>query len=161
MEQLKNMPKPYLIGGGVIIALLIVIIVLMSGGKKEEAQANPTEPQVAQEEPEAIPTVDPSVKVAVEAMAGNKVSIEVDGVPDGTDTIDYELSYDTSDKGMQGVIGQLEINGDKAAPDEEIFLGTCSSGTCISHNVTGSTKVTLHFSGTYGEQLFEEEYELE
>lgn len=161
MEQLKNMPKPYLIGGGVILVLLVVIIALLTGGKKEEPQANQNTPQLTQEVPEAIPTVSDAVKVDVEAMTGSKVNITVDGVPSGTETIDYELSYDTTDKGLQGVIGQLEIDGDTAAPDEEIFLGTCSSGTCIKHNVTGKTKVTLHFSGSYGEQLFEEEYDLE
>lgn len=160
MEQLKNLPKPYLIGGGVILVLLVVIISLvMNGGKSKEAAT--TEPQITQEVPEAIPTVDPSVEVIFEKQPGNNVTIEVNSVPAGTESIDYELSYETEDKGLQGVIGQLEIDGNKAAPDEEIFLGTASSGTKLAHNVTGPIKVTLRFSGNYGEQLFENEYDSE
>ena len=160
MEQLKNMPKPYLIGGGVIILLLVVIIgLLMGSGNKEQASAE-KKPEITQEVQKPIPTVGPSVQVDFKALTGNKIDIQVDGVPSGTESIDYELSYDTEDKGLQGVIGQLEVKGDKAAPDEEIFMGTCSSGTCIRHIVKGDVKVTLRFTGSYGEQLFEKEFEL-
>lgn len=154
------MPKPYLIGGGIIVLLVVIIIVLAVGGKDKETQ-QVTTPKVNQDVADVIPTVSNSVQVEFEQQAGNKVSITVDGVPDGSESIDYELSYDTPDKGLQGVIGQLEITGTKASPEEEIFLGTCSSGTCIPHKVKGGIKVTLRFTGSYGEQLFEKDYDNE
>lgn len=161
MEKIKNLPKPYLVGAGVIVVLLFVIIGLLASGNKKPVAETPKQVQANQDIQEAIPTVDSSVKVDFEQLPGNKINIEVMSLPKGTEGIDYEISYDTSDKGLQGAIGMLEIAGGKAAPDEDIFMGTCSSGTCIPHKVAGPIKLTLRFNGSYGEQLFEKEYENE
>lgn len=47
--------------------------------------------------------------------------------------LSYELTYDT-DNGLQGLIGQVELNNQEEYTKENILLGTCSAGgTCIYH----------------------------
>jgi len=112
------------------------------------------------EEIGAIPTVDSSTVVTLKSLQGNKeIALEGKGVPNGTTSIDYELSYDTKGQGKQGVIGTIStITGN--AFEKQMTLGTCSSGRCVYHEVIGQIQVTLRFTGEYGEKILIKEFSL-
>ena len=143
---------------GVVALVLIVGGVIYSSSRTQQVEVAES---VTEEEEldEPIPTVDASVKVTLEgANGGREVELTVDGAPAGTEDIEAELSYETSDKGLQGAIATLMPEDGKAS--KTITLGTCSSGTCVYHDITSDIKVTLKFSGEYGERIFEKSYKI-
>lgn len=148
------MKQQNLIIGAIVGVLLIIGIVVFfnNRGSQKTEETNTEE--------EAIPPVDASVKVDLTGTNSNRdVTISVKGIPKGTQTIDYELSYDTKAQGLQGVIGTITLDNETEA-EKKITLGTCSSGTCVYHEVSGKIKVSLKFTGDYGERIFEKEYAL-
>ncbi len=141
--------------GGVVIVLGIV------GGIFLFKQKPTTVPRVQkQTETDAIPTVDSSTVATLKGLQGNKeMLLSATGVPNGTTSVDYELSYDTKAQGKQGVIGTIsEITGNTF--QKQMTLGTCSSGRCVYHEVVGSIQVTLKFTGDYGEKVLVKEFSL-
>lgn len=152
---MKPEQKKYAIIGGVVVLLLLVGFFVIKGQN--------TKTEIVEEAPveDVIPTVDASVKVSLEANdAQNKeVALSASGIPSGTESVEYELSYLTASQGLQGVIGTVSLDG-KRQFEKELTLGTCSSGTCVYHQVVGKIKLTLKFNGDYGAKLFEKEFEL-
>lgn len=112
---------------------------------------------------EVLPTVTDDVKVNITSDAKRQeASLSIMGVPEGTEEIEYELSYDAEvdgEKVPKGVIGTIEFDG-KEPVKRQVTLGTCSSGTCKYDKGITAIKATLKFSGSYGGQLFEGEFEL-
>jgi preprotein translocase subunit SecF len=156
MQEFFEKNKNMVIVATVVIVILVGAVIFMSSNKGAEQKTN-----TAMEEPtEApIPTVDSSVIVEVNPiMGGKEVDVVVKNAPSGTESIDVELSYNTKDKGLQGAIGTITV--EKNAGSKKITLGTCSSGTCVYHQVDGEVKVDLKFNGSYGEQLFTKNYKL-
>ena len=138
------------------------LMLLGIGGGMLVSQQQPKKVDQVQkkEEVDAIPTVDSSTIVALKSLQGNReIVLEGKGIPNGTSSMDYELSYDTKDQGKQGVIGTIStINGDSF--EKQMTLGTCSSGRCVYHEVIGSIQVTLKFTGEYGEKILIKELSL-
>lgn len=157
MEALfKN--KKALIASSIVLVLLIVggIFYTISSNQSKKSQL-----QDVLENEEVIPTVDASVQVSLKPLIGKKeVELTVKGIPRGTKTIEYELSYDARGQGPQGAIGTIELKRGESFFSKTITLGTCSSGTCVYHVVVGGVRLSLIFSGNYGERIFEKEYEL-
>lgn len=100
------------------------------------------------------------LEVDILPLPGNKINLAIKNIPSGTQTIEYELTYETEDKGLQGVIGTLDDFSGKEY-QKEIFLGTCSSGNCVEHKVSGAISLLLRFSGDYGEGVIEKEFGVE
>ena len=150
--------KKVLIIGGILILVLIVGGFLLMGRKGAN---NETGAESSIENEAVIPTVDASVKVTLEAIPGNKeVLLSVEGMPSGTKTLEYELSYEARNQGPQGVITQpIDVKGQRSYK-KKITLGTCSSGTCVYHDVVGDIRLSLKFTGTYGQRIFEKEFPL-
>lgn len=148
-----------MIGGAVLVSVLILVFIIskffMKSDKSGSNTVSPTE--MAEE---VIPTVDSSVVVKLEsATNGQEVVLTVENVPSETTSIDYELSYQTEKQGLQGVIGTIKAEESKSY-EKKLTLGTCSSGTCVYHQVVGSIKLNLRFSGGYGEKVWEKEIKL-
>lgn len=154
-KQNKNL---LMIGIGAVVLVAIIGGIFVFGGSKKKT----TKPEVKEEiEDEIIPTVDPSVVVELEPVKGNKeLTITVDKIPNGTDTIDYEMSYETEEQGLQGILGTLTVEKGASQVEKTVTLGTCSSGSCVYHKVKGAIKASMKFNGTYGERIFEKEYTL-
>lgn len=153
---MKNSKNVALIAS--VLAVLIVtglIIFNMSRTKTEKRSVvNPTEVE------SIIPTTDEStVATLTSSNGGKEVTLKINGIPNGTITIDYELSYSTKQQGFQGVIGTISPEKETMF-EKKITLGTCSSGKCVYHEVVGSIKTTLKFSGSYGEKILEKEFTL-
>lgn len=148
--------KITIIGGVILILLLSVVLVGRSrqaGTVTEEVSPSPTS--------EIIPTIDDSVKVDLTSVKGGKeVMLSIESIPAGTTLIDYELSYETRQQGLQGLIGSIPVEDGEEKKEKTVTLGTCSSGTCTYHQVEGSVKVALRFEGKYGVKIFEKEFEL-
>jgi len=142
-----------IIGGVLVVLILIGVLVLRRGATKSSTiSPGPTEA--------VIPTVDSLVKVdLVSSQPGKEVALSIKNIPMSTQTIDYELSYQTRQQGLQGVIGTITLTNETEY-EKKLTLGTCSSGTCVYHQVVGKIKLTLKFTGGYGEKIFEKEYEL-
>ena len=141
-----------------ILTILIIGAVLISSRKPEikkpgNEELLPTEV--------IIQTIDKSVKVSlISSSLGKEVTLQIKGIPSGTETIDYELSYQTAQQGLQGVIGTLQLKPAESEVDKTLTLGTCSSGTCVYHQVTGKIRLNLRFTGEYGDKVFEKEYQI-
>jgi len=149
---MKPEQKKYLVIAGVVIVLLVVGYLLF--GRTKQTKIDNKEPMPTEM---LIPTVDDSVQVTLEdAGNGKEVVLKIANLPNGTESIDYELSYNTAKQGLQGVIGTLTES--EAIYEKKIILGTCSSGTCVYHLVVGKIKLSLKFNGSYGEKVFEKEY---
>ncbi len=149
-----NLQKKYLYPGLVILVLLLVIGYWLLGRKSNFKN---TSPAISPTEA-VIPTVDSSVKVdLVSSLPGKEVLLRIENIPVGTETVDYELSYQTAQQGLQGVMGTIKLDNDKRY-EKKLTLGTCSSGTCVYHQLVGKIRLTLKFTGSYGEKIFEREY---
>lgn len=143
-----------IIGGGLVLLVLVGILVFRGKGNAKQ-NITSTEPTEA-----VIPTIDTSVQVNLTSSSGGKeVSLDIKGIPSGTQTIDYELSYQTKQQGLQGVIGTITLTNESEY-QKSITLGTCSSGKCVYHEVVGKIKLSLKFTGSYGDKIFEKEYGL-
>ena len=141
-----------------ILLIIVVIIVAFSHIGKEKKVSEKAE---GEKEEQLIPTItENDIEVSLKPkVAGKEVVLLVGKIPQGTTTFDYQLSYKTRDKGLQGVIGT--VTSDEfidSSYQKKITLGTCSSGKCVYHNVVGQIDLTLKFYGNYGEKLFEKKY---
>ncbi|NCO88611.1 hypothetical protein AUK04_04910 [Candidatus Roizmanbacteria bacterium CG2_30_33_16] len=146
----------------IIVALLILItsilIIVRLNNNKAINNIKPT-PSVVSEKP--FPTLDSSFKVDLVGMNNNKkIKLTMFGIPKSTESIEYSLSYQTKQQGLQGIIGTIELKKNESDFVLERDLGTCSSGTCIYHTVEGNIMVELKLSGKYGESLFSKDYSL-
>jgi hypothetical protein len=150
--------KTNMILGGVLLILFIFFGYWLLKGKKAINNSNKNEQTVPTQA--IIPTVDSSVKVdLISSTGGKEVTLKITNILSGTTSIDYELSYQTAQQGLQGVIGTIPIEGNSTY-EKKLTLGTCSSGTCVYHQVVGKIKLTLKFNSENGEKIFEKEYGL-
>ena len=106
-----------------------------------------------------IPTIDGSVKINLTALTGKKeVLLSIKNMPINTTGLEYILSYETVEGGLQGVNSTAEITGRDF--EKKITLGTCSSGTCVYHNIKDKIKVELIFKGNNEDKYFTKEYSI-
>ena len=152
---MNNNSKQYIIVGGVILVLIAAAVFVMTGIGKNNDGANEKE-TVFEKPTNVIPTVDSSVSVEVE---GNKdATLTVKGVPDGTEEIEYELTYSTKSGSVEGVIGSITVDSGEDTVTEDFVFGTSSSGVTRYHEIVGKVKGTFKFSGQYGQKLLEKEF---
>ncbi|PIS15857.1 hypothetical protein COT62_01485 [Candidatus Roizmanbacteria bacterium CG09_land_8_20_14_0_10_41_9] len=152
MEEKK---KIAVIGGVAVFSIIVVLVFLQSRNMKKipPKAVIPTE--------ELIPTVDSSVRVDLKTkIPGQEVTLTVEGIPNGSESFEYSLSYETKQQGTQGVIGTVVLDASSSSYEKDITLGTCSSGKCVYHEVVGKVMLSLKFVGSYGERIFEKEYSL-
>jgi hypothetical protein len=151
------MKKNNLIIAGIIVVVLLLggYFLMGRGGSKTVAKPSTLA------ESEVIPTVDSSFKATVEGVENKtKAKLTFDGIPAGTTSIDYSVSYETESQGSQGIIGEgVEIKDGEKQFSVTRLLGTCSA-TCTYHKVVGKVRLEIKFTGKYGEKIYQNEYEL-
>ena len=134
------------------VFFLISIIFFLKKNDKKETQKNITIPTL-----KIIPTVDASVKINLIPINQKKsVLLSIKNIPAKTKTIEYIISYETEEGGLQGVNSKAPVKGSNF--EKEIILGTCSSGTCVYHKIKNNIKLEIMFKGDYGEKIFSKEY---
>ena len=153
---MDTISKKYYIIGAVVLVLIVVGGIYLMNKNNSSQQAEKKE-SVFEQPDEVIPTVDSSVKVAIKGTTDAMITVE--GIPDGTETIEYELSYNTKSGSIEGVFGMIEVSGSKA--EEEVTFGTCSSGVCRYHEIDGPVTGNFVFEGSYGKRMLEQEFTLE
>ena len=156
-----------------MIVGVVAVLVLGIGGwlisNANNAKKSQTE-SVLQNEP-TIALVDSSVVVKlVQSTKKGEVEVNVSNAPEGTKKAEMELTYNRekrpedetdSDVIPDGVLAGCDFkNGQRSCQKTGITLGTCSSGVCRYHSVVGSIKLSVVFSGSYGERIFEKEFTL-
>lgn len=116
------------------VIVIVVLIVLVAVGMfitkgKGATSSDKEENENVLPDVEILPTVADTVKVKITSDSKKQeASLSVDGVPQGTSSIEYELSYDAEIDGQKvpkGVIGTIEFDG-KEPVKRQITLGTCS-----------------------------------
>ncbi|NTU72624.1 hypothetical protein HGB07_00385 [Candidatus Roizmanbacteria bacterium] len=143
--------------GAVIVVSLIAGGVIISGSKKK---VSTTQSSVSLPT-EVFPTVDSSVRVTLTPNGDKKeVMLSIKGVPANTTSIDYAISYMTKDQKEQGISSIYSVPAGESTFERKFTLGTCSSGTCVYHQVEGGIKLDLKFSGSYGDKIFSKSYDL-
>jgi len=151
---MKNRNKIIIIGLVVLGIILVAFIIFSksSGNQKKSGDENfPTET--------LIPTIDSSVKATLEkTSSGKEVILKINNIPKGTTAIEYQLSYKTVAQGLQGVMAIISLKEGESDIEKKITLGTCSSGSCVYHEVVGKIQLSLNFSGDYGERIFNKDY---
>ncbi len=150
--------KVIIAGGVVLVILLLVAAKVFFLNKSASTVQNGTNALPTEE---LIPTVDPSVKIdLVATVPGKELTLTVSNLPEGTTDVEYSLSYETVKQGIQGVIGTVSTADGETEYTKELTLGTCSSGTCVYHDVDGPIRLSLKFNGSYGERIFEKDFNL-
>lgn len=150
---MKLNKKTTMILGGVLLVLFIFLGYRLLMGRKVSVNKNT---QIAPLDG-VIPTIDSSVKISLTALTGKKeVLLSIKNMPVNTSSLEYILSYETVEGGLQGVNSTAEIT--ERDFEKKITLGTCSSGTCVYHNVKGKIKVELIFKGDNQDKYFTKEY---
>lgn len=153
---LKDKKMLGIVIAGVCLVVLVAVVFFMRG-----KSATTKSPTALSPTAEAIPTVDASVHVNLAySVPGKEAKLTVEAVPADTTSMDYELSYQTAKQGLQGVIGTIASDSQKTSYEKKLTLGTCSSGTCVYHEVVGKIQVTIRFNGSYGEKLFQKDFSL-
>lgn len=154
---------------GVVGALVVIFGIWFATNANNQSKGLGTE-NVLENEPTIAP-VDSSVIVNLEeATRQGEVEITVKNAPEGTKKAEMELTYNRekrpedetdSDVIPDGVLAGCDFkSGQRSCVKTGITLGTCSSGVCRYHTVVGSIKLSIIFSGSYGERSFEKEYKL-
>ena len=142
--------------GGIFLVLFIFSGYWLLIGKK--ATVDNKSEQTAPSD-DIVPTINSSVKISLTPLAGKKeVLLSIKNMPINTTGLEYILSYETVEGGLQGVNSTAEITGRDF--EKKITLGTCSSGTCVYHNIKGKIKVELVFKGNNQDKYFTKEYEI-
>ncbi len=145
-----------MMAGGIFLILFIFSGYWLLVGRKT-AMNNKNEQVVTSED--VVPTVDSSVKVSLTPLSGRKeVILSTKNIPRDISSLQYILSYETEEGGVQGVNSTAEIVGSDF--EKKITLGTCSSGTCIYHNIKDKITVELLFKGENGDRSFIKEYNI-
>ena len=142
--------------GGIFLVLFILSGYWLLIGRK--SSVNKKNEQTAPLDG-VIPTIDSSVKISLTALTGKKeVLLSIENIPSNTTELEYILSYETVEGGLQGVNSTAEITEQNF--EKKITLGTCSSGTCVYHNIKDKIKVELIFKGNGQDKYFTKEYEI-
>lgn len=146
--------KLIILGAVVVSVILVLFLVFRKQPAQTVRQAEIIPTEII------IPTIDSAVQVNLTTVAGKKeVKLTINEIPIGTQSIEYELSYQTKNKALQGIIGTITVNEEKKY-EKKLTLGTCSSGTCVYHEVDGAIKLNLKFNGEYGERMFVKEFDI-
>ena len=143
----------------VIFVALIAFVLVQNMRRNDATPVVAPQPEV----PLALPTVSPDVKVELISVQPKKeIQLKVSGVPSGTTTIEYELTYSTAEQASEGVFSSARPSPGESSfsPNFErkITLGTCSRNVCRYHEITSDIVVRLRFEGGYGAQIYEGEF---
>lgn len=149
--------------GAIVVGIVILLVFAQSRRQTPPAQEKTSSLVESQKDLKPIPTVGPSVKVTLESVQkGKEAKLVVDGVPGGTDSIEYELTYSTREQESEGIFSTARpAKGESAFPtkfERQVTFGTCSRNVCRYHVITSDITIRLKFEGTYGAALFERSF---
>lgn len=145
----------------IIISIVIVIIISFLGVIfiRNKFISNQ---QIIEEIPTPtimLPTISDSIKVDLIPKQENKiVMIKISGLSPDIESVEYELTYNTSSGLPRGVLGKIITSGKNEINRDDIVLGTCSSGKCVYDTGVNSVLLSLKFNSAEGTKVFQNNY---
>lgn len=134
---------------------LILTIKLKSAFEKEEIDVVPT-PTIV------LPTISENIIVDLQPKPGGQsVVLRIKGLTSDIESIEYELTYMTGGGLPRGVLGKINLAGEKEIIRDDIVLGTCSSGKCVYDTGVTEVSLSLKFNTIAGARVFQKTYKLE
>lgn len=144
---------------------IIVVLVLIFGGMyfMNSGKQTPTEePEDIPEPTIALPTVTDTVSVDLKGKSGNQaIVLSISGIPQNTQSVEYEITYNTAAGLPRGVLGKIQLKGESEISRDDIVLGTCSSGKCVYDTGVKEVNLTLKFNAADGASVFQKTYPLD
>ncbi|MFH1186684.1 MAG: hypothetical protein V1697_00760 [Candidatus Levyibacteriota bacterium] len=146
----------------VLIPLIAIVIVILVGGgiylsnQRNNSDSLPSiEPTI-----EVIPTIIPEdIGLTLSpGVDGKRVYMEIANTNDIT-SVDYELSYTSTDDIPRGAIGHIDIKNPGQKLKQEIILGTCSD-VCHYDKDIRDIKLVVKITKTDG-KVYQAEVETE
>lgn len=148
--------------------VIIVVLVLLAGGvwyvkSQFDTPVTPPTPSVQNAtlakkidlstQPEWVQKLVVTAKTGKSSNGLNNFTINISGMPKGmVKSLTYVASYDTSNKGSQGVLATKPLLIDGATSYiKTIDLGTCSTKSCVRHDGVKSVDLELDFTTTAGD----------
>ncbi len=143
----KGMNKMLMILGAALVLLVLVGVGFFVLGKGGENSDVDTESKVNIRE---VTAEELGLEMSVVSKPdGDYISYDIANL-DGISKIDGSFDYEAEDRGLQGVIVEIDVeSGDYTLPDE-IYLGTCSA-RCTPHTVTSDITAVFKITFTNGE----------
>lgn len=140
---------------GAIVLLLIILGVVAWQKSQVKTTSSTKETTIKKVDLSTQPKWVQMLKViATKGVSANglaNMTLTVDGMPkDLVTSLSYVVQYDTSNKGTQGALSTVKING-ATTFTKVIDFGTCSTKTCVRHEGVNSVEVELDFTTTSGE----------
>lgn len=148
------------------IIIPVVIVLLISIGLivyLKTRHVSQTEEETIIPSPTVVlPTVSESIKVDLISKNSNKsVDLTIEGLTSEISSIEYELTYNTGAGLPRGVLGTINLKGEKKINKTDITLGTCSSGKCVYDTGVTSVNLSLKFNSTSGQSsVFQKNFSL-
>lgn len=137
------------------LLILIPVIIILSAifAARSLISNKPVEEEVIPTPSVVLPTVSDTVKVNVLSNDNKRaVSIEVSGIPEDVESIDYELIYQTASGLARGVNGNRKVSD---LPLKDITLGSCSTGgKCTYDEGVASVDLVLKFNSPNGASIY-------
>lgn len=146
----------------ILIAVVIIILVIvgfLAMRMKKQPVVETTEPEATPTM--AFPTVTDSIHVDLKPKAGvQSVVLSVTGLTPDIQSIEYELTYTTAAGLPRGVLGKIQLKGEKEVSRDDIVLGTCSSGHCVYDTGVTSVNLTLKLNSESGASVYQHTYSM-
>lgn len=145
-----------------IVPVIIVLIILSLVGVIYKNRFSPKQEIVLVPTPTvALPTISDDVQVDLTATRNkHAVILKISNIPQGTASIEYELTYITASDLPRGVLGKITLEGESEIVRDDIVLGTCSSGKCVYDEGVTSVDLSLKFNLPEGAKVFQKSYDL-
>lgn len=150
------MKKIFLIGS-------IILVLALTGGFLLKSTFIPSQEvtEITPTPPIAFPTVTSNVIVHVTGKNNNRaVKLVIAGIPDGTETIEYEMKYTTATGLIHGFGGTIKLtNGEEEVVRDDLTIGSCSSGgKCTYDEGVTSIDAVLKFTSPNGSSIFQKSF---
>lgn len=126
----KYMNQKGLLIGGVVFLILAAVVTafVFTRGKSDQKDAVPTPTPTPDEIIELLPS--DALDVSLEPGRTPLYVLTIDNLPDGLSSLSYEITYDTTNKGAQGIVGSPVTlkEGQAKYVNDKLVFGSESKG---------------------------------
>lgn len=130
-----------------VLIIVPILIIILGGGffvlKSRQAGQGPVEPTPTVEQIETLP--EGALTASFTSLGGRNYRFTLEKIPDGVVSLSYEISYETTNRGMQGVISSpIEIkSGQTTYQNDKFLFGTCSKNKCVYDEGVSNLEITV------------------
>lgn len=138
------------------LIVIPIIAILLIGGffvlKSSQSNQGPLEPTPTVEQIETLP--EDTLTASFTPLGGRSYRFTVDKLPDGVVSLSYEISYETTNRGTQGVISSpIEIkSGQTTYQNDKFLFGTCSKNKCVYDEGFKTVDVAIRLAFSDGKE---------